>query len=89
MLKAYLDFFNKTAKEWARTSEKYEDRNRKKDFSSVMSSMSSFVKRLVGLQKYPEVNEKLEKFLVINNYVTRNSRGSFDVTPSKYSEYKK
>ena len=88
LLKAYMDMFRKNAREWARSSTKYEERHRKSHFSQVMRSMASFVKRFIGLQKYGEVNPKLENYLLLNNYVIRNSKGEFDVTLARYNEYK-
>lgn len=88
LLKAYMDMFLKTVREWARTSEKYEDRNKKRDFSSVMMQMHTFAKRFIGMQKYAEVNPKLEKYLVLNGYVTRNAKGEFDVSAARYNEYR-
>ncbi|MBQ4567217.1 MAG: hypothetical protein IJA79_03710 [Desulfovibrio sp.] len=88
LLKAYMDMFRKNAREWARGSTKYEERHRKVPFNQVMRNMAAFVKRFIGLQKYGEVNPKLEKYLLLNNYIIRNSKGEFDVLPARYDEYK-
>ncbi|MBQ4566629.1 MAG: hypothetical protein IJA79_00710 [Desulfovibrio sp.] len=88
LLKVYMDMFRKFSREWARSSDKYKDRNLKRDFSTVMMQMHTFVKRYVGMQKYPEMNPKLEKYLIINNYVTKNARGGFDVSSARYREYR-
>ena len=88
MLKAYIDFFKKTVKDWIKTSDKYENRNKKRDFSTVRSSMSSFVRRYVGAEKFIETNEKLEKYLILNGYMIKSGKG-YDISYPKYEEYKK
>jgi len=88
LLKAYLDMFRKTVKEWARGSAKYEERHKKRDFGHVMMSMSLFLKRYIGAEKHAEANPKLEHYLIINKYITRNDKGKFDVTEARYNEYR-
>ncbi|MBQ3060739.1 MAG: hypothetical protein IJD16_10585 [Desulfovibrio sp.] len=88
VMKVFMDMFRKTVKEWARSSEKYQDRNKKRDFNAVMLNMSTFTKRYIGAQKHAEVYDKIISYLVLNNFVIRNNRGMFDVSEARYNEYK-
>lgn len=89
ILRAYMDMFHKTVREWVNSSDKYENRNKKRDFSQVMLSMSSFLRRYIGAEKASTAQPKVEQYLKLNRYIKVNDRGRFDLPEDRYNEYKK